>query len=172
LRCMSSMNPVFTVSDTICPSPACKLHPLPAFAVRTAFPSSDYYAGSVPATRAHRSLRSSVHGGTEARVGSQVPPLPFVRCRSRLCPVWNQAAGPCRLSRPLTSGRPDVPDPQTRNCGSALHKSCDSSPTSELVRHLLTGLRPSVRFPSPLRSRWPGRSGIGSPRTPGFNGFC
>jgi hypothetical protein len=90
-------------------------------------------------------------------VGSQVPPSPFVRFRSRLCPVWNPASGPCRLSRRLTPGRPDVPDAQTRNCESALHKSCDRSPTSESVRHLLTGLRPSVRFPSPWRTCWPGR---------------
>ena len=53
-----------------CPSPACKLYPLPAFAMWTAFPSSDYYAGSAPAARGRRSLRPSVpRRGAVTRAG-------------------------------------------------------------------------------------------------------
>jgi hypothetical protein len=95
--------------------------------------------------------------GAKARAGSQVPPLPLVRFRSRLYPVWIPATEPCRLSRLLTSGLPDVPDAHPSIARRHSTSLSTRSPTSELVRRLLTGLRPSVRFPSPWRTRWPDR---------------
>ena len=140
-----------------CPSPARKLYPLLAFAMRTAFPSSDYYASSAPVARGRWSLRPSVPVGAETRAGSQVPPLLLVRFRSRLYPVWIPADGPCRLSRLLISGFPDIPDARPSIANRRSTSLATASPTSESVRNLLTGLRPSVRFPSPWRTRWPGR---------------
>lgn len=96
--------------------------------------------------------------GSATRAGSQVPPMLLVRCRSRLYPVWIPASGPCRLSRMLTSGRPDVPDARPSIARRRSTSLSTASPTSESVRGSLTGLRPSVRFPSPWRTRWPGRS--------------
>src|SRR5262249_12579110 len=94
----------------------------------------------------------------ETRAGSQVPPSLLVRFRSRLYPVWIPASGPCRLSRLLTSGLPDVPDAHPSFARRRSTSLSTASPTSESVRNLLTGLRPSVRSPSPWRTRWPGRS--------------
>lgn len=88
---------------------------------------------------------------------SQVPPLLLVPCGSRLYPVWIPASGPYRLSRILTSGVPDVPDTRPSIARRRSTSLSTVTPTSESVRNLLTGLRPSVRFPSPWRTRWPSR---------------
>ena len=109
--------------------------------------------------------------GAETRAGSQVPPLLLVRCRSQLYPVWIPASGPYRLSRRLTSGCPGVPDAHPSIARRRSTSLATASPTSESVRNLLTGLRPSVRFPSPWRTRWPGRcSGSEVPSRPALTG--
>ena len=169
---MSRMNPVFTASDKV--SISC-LQNVSTARLRhvDGFPVLGLLRGLRPRF-ARSPVASAIRSpqGAETRAGSQVPPSLLVRCRSRLYPVWIPASGPCRLSRRLTSGFPDVPDARPSIARRRSTSLATASPTSESVRTLMTRLRPSVRFPSPWRTRWPGRSGIGSSLTPGFSGFC
>ena len=97
---------------------------------------------------------------------------PCVRFRSRLYPVWIPASGPYRLSRRLTSGCPDAPWCTPPDSAPALHRSYDH------FTHFRVGEGPpdeasAIGSVSLSMTDLPaGPLGIGSPLTPGFNGFC
>ena len=172
LRCMSRMKlGIHRVGQDVHLLPARCIHCPPSPCGRLSRPRTTTQAPPPLRAFAGRFGHPSPEGA-ETRASSQVPPLLLVRCRSRLYPVWIPASGPCRLSRRLTSDFPEVPDARPSIACRRSTSLATASPTSESVRTLMTRLRTSVRFPSPWRTRWPGRFGIGSSLTPGFSGFC
>ena len=146
LRCMSRMNPVFTVSDKS-PSPACKVYPLPAFAMWTAFPSSDYYAGSAPLRAIAGRFghpppqEAATRGVLKFRLSSSALGADFTPCGFRLRAL--QAFPAADL------GFPGAPDARPSIACRRSTSLATASPTSASARSLITGLLPSVRFPSP-----------------------
>ena len=91
----------------------------------------------------------SVHDRKSARLGGS---------SVQTAASWATLINSSRLSRRLTSGFPEVPDARPSIACRRSTSLSTAPPTSESVRSVLTGLRPSVRFPSPWRTRWPGRS--------------
>ena len=159
LRCMSRMNPVFTVSDKM--SFSC---------LQFVSTASLRHVGGFPVLGLLRRLRPS---SARSPVASVIFQPEFEEARIRFpgstdVPVSALGADctPCGFRLPGLAGFPggwhrDLPDAPDAQPALERRRSTNlsaASPTSESVRSFLTRFLPSVRFPSPWRSRWPGRS--------------